>query len=106
MTQLKSCFDKLGISMYYFGAEAVDAGVDTGYAKSNTITGKDRHFGWRMGRFLMSGFTRVVDGGTDAPVFIKTLGDSVTLWFELEQDIDALGGNDKLVVERYLRQMK
>ena len=44
--------------------------MDTGYAKSNTITGKDRHFGWRMGRFLMSGFTRVVDGGTDAPVFI------------------------------------
>ena len=98
MTQLKGCFDKLGISMYYFGAEAVDAGVDTGYAKSNTITGKDRHFGWRMGRFLMSGFTRVVDGGTDTPIFIKTLGDSVTLWFELEQDIDALNGNDKLVV--------
>lgn len=30
------------------------------------------------------------------PVFIKTLGDSVTLWFDLEQDIDALNGNAQL----------
>lgn len=30
------------------------------------------------------------------PVFIKTLGDSVTLWFDLEQDIDALNGNTQL----------
>lgn len=30
------------------------------------------------------------------PVFIKTLGDSVTLWFDLEQNIDALNGNAQL----------
>lgn len=98
MNRLKTCYDKLGISVYYFGAETVDAGVDTGYAKTNVITGKNKHFGWELGRFFMSGFTRVSGSTSDDPVFIKTLGDSVTLWFNLEQNIDALNGNEKLVI--------
>lgn len=82
----------------YFDSKAVNAGVDTGYSKSNEITGNDVHFGWRMGRFFMSGFTRVTDKETAHPTFIKTLGDSITLWFDLEQDIDCLNGNKQLVV--------
>ncbi len=98
MTRLKKCFEKLGTSVYYFSADAVETGVDTGYSQTNTITGSDKHFGWQLGRFFMSGFTRVTNQTTDMPVFIKTLGDSVTLWFDLEQDIDALNGNTKLVI--------
>ena len=46
MTRLKACFEKLGTSVYYFSSEVVNAGVDTGYAKTDVITGSDKHFGW------------------------------------------------------------
>ncbi len=98
MERLKECYAKLGISIYYFDAEAVNAGTDTGYSKEGAIKGDDKHFGWRLGRFFVSGFTRVSSGETEAPVFVKTLGDSVTLWFDLEQNIDALNGNTDLSV--------
>lgn len=98
MARLKECYQKLGVSVYYFGAEAVNAGTDTGYSKAGTIKGGDKHFGWRLGRFFVSGFTRVAAEETELPVFVKTLGDSVTLWFDLEQNIDALNGNTDLSV--------
>lgn len=96
MARLRECCKQQGISIYYFSADAVNAGVDTGYAKQNTISGDDKHFGWRLGRFFLTGFTRVTADENQQPVFIKTLGDSVTLWFDLEQDIDALNGNAQL----------
>ena len=96
MARLRECCKQQGISIYYFSADAVNAGVDTGYAKQDTISGDDKHFGWRLGRFFLTGFTRVTADENQQPVFIKTLGDSVTLWFDLEQDIDALNGNAQL----------
>lgn len=100
MARLKACFDQRGISVYYFSAEAVNAGVDTGYSKADTIGGGDKHFGWRLGRFFTSGFTRVTNDEAGNPIFIKTLGDTITLWFDLEQKIDALNGNDKLTISQ------
>lgn len=97
--KLKECYEKLGISLRYFTEEAVDAGTDKGYQETNPIDGKNRHFGWDLGHFFMSGFTRVTtDAETKNPVFIKTLGDSVTLWFDLEKDIDALNGNTNYII--------
>ena len=96
MARLRECCKQQGISIYYFSEDAVNAGVDTGYAKQDTISGDDKHFGWRLGRFFLTGFTRVTADENQQPVFIKTLGDSVTLWFDLEQDIDALNGNAQL----------
>ena len=98
MQRLKQCFDKQGISQFYFSADAVNTGVDNGYSKTNTIQGTDKHYGWRLGRFFVSGYTRVTENTTDNPVFIKTLGDSITLWFDLEQNIDALNGNTNLII--------
>lgn len=96
MARLRECCKQQGISIYYFSQDAVNAGVDTGYAKQDTISGDDKHFGWRLGRFFLTGFTRVTADENQQPVFIKTLGDSVTLWFDLEQNIDALNGNAQL----------
>lgn len=98
MSRLKTCYEKLGISVYYFDAEAINTGVDTGYSRTDAISGNDNHFGWRLGRFFASGFTRVNAEDTKQPIFIKTLGDSVTLWFDLEQDIEALNGNGDLSI--------
>lgn len=98
MARMKACFEKQGISMFYFHADAVNAGMDNGYSRATAIDGGNKHFGWRLGRFFLSGFTRVTDNGSDNPIFIKTLGDSVTLWFDLEQNISALNGNTNLVI--------
>lgn len=98
MARMKACFEKMGISVFYFDAESVNTRVDTGYSKDDIVKGNDQHFGWRLGRFFMSGFTRVSAGTSDQPIFLKTLGDSVTLWFDLEQDIDALNGRSNFFV--------
>lgn len=82
---------------YYLG-EAVNAGKDTGYSEDNPIGKKDIHYSWELGRFVVSDYTRVVDeDGT--PVFLKNVGDEVTLAFDLEQDINALQGNGDVTID-------
>lgn len=82
---------------YYLGS-VVNAGHDTGFSERNKITEKDPHFGWELGKFYIDGYTRVIKDSNVDPVFLKTVGDTVTLWFELHQDIDRLNGNDKLSI--------
>lgn len=68
MARLRECCKQQGISIYYFSEDAVNAGVDTGYAKQDTISGDDKHFGWRLGRFFLTGFTRVTADENQQPV--------------------------------------
>ena len=82
---------------YYLG-EVVNTGVDNGYSEAREIGDGDVHFGWTLGRFFVCGFTSVYEDENGDPVFIKTLGDQIQLWFELEQDIDCLNGNDALQI--------
>lgn len=82
---------------YYIG-EAVNAGLDTGYAESGKIGQDDPHFGWKLGRFSVSGYTSVEQGPGGCPVFLKVAGDQVRLSFRLEQDIDALNGDGALSI--------
>ena len=82
---------------YYLG-EAVNAGKDNGYSEAHAIDSGDPHFGWTLGRFFVCGYTSVYENENGEPIFIKTLGDQIQLWFELEQDIDCLNGNDALSV--------
>lgn len=82
---------------YYMG-EVVNAGKDNGYSEAHKIDSKDPHFGWTLGSFFVSGYTSVQEDESGAPIFIKTLGDQVELWFQLEQDIDCLNGNDALSI--------
>ena len=81
----------------YLG-EAVNAGHDTGYSQNQKIKDDDPHFGWKLGSFYVDGYTRVTENKSGDPVFLKTVGDTVTLWFELNQDINKLNGNDKLII--------
>lgn len=82
---------------YYLG-EAVNAGKDTGFSEENEITKKDPHFNWILGSFFVDGYTTWVAADDGTPVFLKTLGDDVTLNFQLEQDIDALNNDESLVI--------
>lgn len=84
-------------SIYHIGS-VVNTGTDTGYSDSNPIQENDPHFGWRLGDFTVTGFTSVVEGKNDMPVFLKTAGDKVKLSFKLDQNLDALNGNEALSI--------
>ena len=79
--------------------ERVYAGNDDGFSKSDTIEVKNPHYGWYLGSFYISGYTRKTDED-GVPVFIKnaghddTPGDNIELWFKLEQnDLNKLNNN-------------
>lgn len=82
---------------HYLGS-AVNTGKDNGYSETNKIGGKDPHFGWTLGRFFVNGYTRVSNEENSNPIFLKNVGDKVTLWFRLEQDIDNLNGDYALTI--------
>lgn len=82
---------------YYLG-EAVNAGKDTGYAEDNAIGKDDIHYSWVLGRFVVSDYMREVDEDS-TPVFLKNVGDEVTLSFNLQRDINALNGNSDVSID-------
>ena len=77
----------------YYYDKVVNTGLDNGYSESNSIKEGDPHFGWKLGRFVVSGFTS--RAGDDVPVFLKNSGDRVELSFQLNQSINSLNGDDK-----------
>ncbi len=80
---------------YYLGS-TVNTGKDTGYSKSDFIEEGDLHWGWKIGDFYIDGFSQVIEG--DIPVFLKTVGDDVTLHFDLQQNILKLNDDTSLTV--------
>ena len=75
----------------------INTGHDNGFSGNKTIDRNDPHFGWDLGTFVINGYTRDTRDG-DTPVFLKNVGDKVTLWFRLNQDIDCLNGDSKLTI--------
>ncbi len=70
---------------------------DNGYSGSESITKDDPHYGWDLGTFTINGYTReTAEDGTS--VFLKNLGDKVTLWFTLDEEINSLNGNEDLII--------
>lgn len=63
---------------HYLGT-VVNAGHDTGFSENNAISENDPHFGWKLGEFYVNGYTRVTEAKNGTPVFLKTVGDTVTL---------------------------
>ena len=84
-------------NIFYIG-NTVNTGHDTGFSKNDKITEDDPHFGWKIGKFYISGYTRIKNSENENPIFLKTVGDTVTLWFELEQNIDKLNDNEELSI--------
>ena len=75
----------------------VNTGKDNGYSGSSPLNIKDPHYGWQIGEFFVSGYTRETEDDR-TPVFLKNPGDQITLWFNLRQDIDALDGKSILCI--------
>ena len=81
---------------YRLGAKVRAKNFD-GYSGEDTIEKGDPHYGWDLGNFFVSGYTDEIVKG-DNVVFLKNVGDKVTLWFNLAQNINALYGDSKLSV--------
>ena len=84
-------------SKYYLG-EVVNAEKDSGYSKSNKIEENDPHFGWSLGSFFVNGYSAVEKDDNKNPVFLKNVGDKITLWFCLEQNLEKLNNNESLTI--------
>lgn len=76
---------------YSLGA-LVNAGKGNGYSGTAPVDGEDLHYGWELGNFFVSGYTEK----TDDQIFLKNVGDRITLWFNLKQDITSLNGDTRL----------
>lgn len=73
----------------------INTGKNNGFSGEEAITDKDPHFGWDIGTFYVNGYTRE---GNEEGLFLKTLGDRITLWFNLTQDINCLNGKKNLSI--------
>lgn len=69
-----------------------------GYFGEELIENNDPHYGWKLGDFFVSGYTDEVSEADGNIVFLKNVGDKVTLWFKLNQNINALNGKKKLSI--------
>lgn len=67
--------------------------VSGGYSEEVKIDIDDPHYGWEIGTFSVNGYTRETVDAQGNPLFLKNVGNKVTLWFKLKQDIDCLNGN-------------
>lgn len=82
---------------YNLGSKVRTKNFD-GYSGEQEITKSDIHYGWYLGNFFVSGYTDKRVSNDGSVVFLKNLGDKVTLWFNLSQNIDALNGNKALTI--------
>ena len=69
-----------------------------GYSGEKEIDRDDIHYGWNLGNFFVSGYTDEVVGTDGRITFLKNVGDQVTLWFNLSENINRLNGKDNLTI--------
>lgn len=82
---------------YYLG-EVLKTGHDNGFSGEEKITDGDPHYGWTLGEFYAEGFTSEKKDSEGNLVFLKNAGDTVSLCFDLQQDIDKLNNNENLSI--------
>lgn len=82
----------------YSLGERVKAENFDGYFGEKIIDKTDVHYGWELGNFFVSGYTDEITSSSGNVVFLKNVGDKVTLWFNLNQNINGLNGKDNLSI--------
>lgn len=69
-----------------------------GYFDQVEMEEGDAHYGWRLGTFFVSGFSSFVEEDDKTIVFLKNVGDKVTLGFQLFEDINSLNNDPNLKI--------
>lgn len=74
--------------------------VDSGFIKNINMDSDDPHLGWNLGKFVVGGFTTNKENSNGDTVFLKNVGDKITLWFNMDKnaDIDKLNGKENLSI--------
>lgn len=74
--------------------------VDNGFIKNINMDSEDPHLGWNLGKFVVGGFTTNKKNSNGDTVFLKNVGDKITLWFNMDKkvDIDKLNGKKNLSI--------
>lgn len=72
--------------------------ASNGYSGEKEINNKDPHFGWDIGQFFVGGYTDCEKDRDGAMLFLKNNGDKLSLWFELQQDINKCYENSAIKV--------
>ena len=78
--------------------EKIKVTTDSGFAQEKKLDNDDPHYGWDIGSFFVNGYTRETANDSGTPVFLKNVGDKVTLWFTLDQNINSLNGDPNLTI--------
>lgn len=68
----------------------------SGYYGEKQIDSGDIHYGWDLGHFFITGYTGDTKDNENNLVILKNVGDEVTLWLNLEQDIYSLNNDDNM----------
>lgn len=83
-------FDKL---------EIISCKDKSGYYEGTRLNDKnDPHFGWSLGEFFVTGYTRHITNEDGSHTLLKTAGKQITLYYKLFQDINALNGDKTLSI--------
>lgn len=85
---------------FNLGDNVINTGKDNGFNENegNDLDVQDPHYGWKLGSFFVSGYTSETENNSGDPVFLKNVGDKVSLYYNLIQDITKLNGEDTLSV--------
>ena len=83
-------------TVYWDGV--VNTELDNGYSKNNMIKNGDPHYGWKLGKFALSGFSSKRKDEDGNYILLKNVGDDITLYFILEQNINKLDNNTDLKI--------
>ncbi|MDE5539214.1 MAG: hypothetical protein K2J20_01865 [Bacilli bacterium] len=83
-------------TVYY--EDVFNTGKDNGYSKKYDITKDDPHYGWKIGKFAISGFSSKKKDDKGNWVLLKNVGDEIALYFNLYQNIDKLNGVKNLFI--------
>ena len=83
-------------NIYYMGE--TQKKNDAGYKKDVEMKSSDFHNGWRLGQFCISGWTRRTTDDNGNPVFLKNVGDEISVSFLLNQNIDKLNNKSNLQI--------
>lgn len=78
--------------------DKIKTGKDNGYSGNEPIDNKDPHIGWDIGKFAINGYTQQINSADGDVIFLKTVGDEITLWFSLSQNINRLNGDEKKII--------
>ena len=67
--------------------------TDSNFIGNDSIQSGDVHYGWTLGDFFLTGYSDLTSDSDGRPVFLKSSGEEIALWFRLTEDIDSPNGS-------------